>query len=161
METNDLKNYRKKVEFYLKEHGNRTAVYKLRNNKRLSKTDMKELERILWQELGSKEDYVKEYGDTPIGRLVRKIVGVDRNAVNEAFSEFWTKEKLNLNQSRFVGLMIDYIVANGNIEDNKVLTEEPFRSVGSITTLFRENMQAAKQIMDVVTDIRRNSEEIA
>ena len=158
---NDLKNYRKKVEFYLKEHGNRTAVYKLRNNKRLSKTDMKELERILWQELGSKEDYVKEYGDTPIGRLVRKIVGVDRNAVNEAFSEFWTKEKLNLNQSRFVGLMIDYIVANGNIEDNKVLTEEPFRSVGSITTLFRENMQAAKKIMDVVTDIRRNSEEIA
>ena len=158
---NDLKNYRKKVEFYLKEHGNRTAVYKLRNNKRLSKTDMKELERILWQELGSKEDYVKEYGDTPIGRLVRKIVGVDRNAVNEAFSEFWTKEKLNLTQSRFVGLMIDYIVANGNIEDNKVLTEEPFRSVGSITTLFRENMQAAKKIMDVVTDIRRNSEEIA
>lgn len=158
---NDLKNYRKKVEFYLKEHGNRTAVYKLRNNKRLSETDMKELERILWQELGSKEDYVKEYGDTPIGHLVRKIVGVDRNAVNEAFSEFWTKEKLNLNQSRFVGLLIDYIVANGNIEDNRVLMEEPFRAVGSITTLFRENMQVARQIMDVVTDIRRNSEEIA
>lgn len=39
---NDLKNYRKKVEFYLKEHSDRLSVYKLRNNKKLSKADLKE-----------------------------------------------------------------------------------------------------------------------
>lgn len=158
---NDLKNYRKKVEFYLKEHSNRTSVYKLRNNKKLSETDLKELERILWTELGSKEDYIKEYGDTPIGRLVRQIVGVDRKVVNEAFSEFLTEERLNLNQMRFVNLIVDYIVANGNIDDNKVLMEEPFKSVGSITSLFKDDMGTAKQIMEVVAQIKRNSEEIA
>ena len=115
---NDLKNYRKKVEFYLKEHSDKLSVYKLRNNKKLSESDLKELERILWTELGSKDDYVKEYGETPIGRLVRQIVGVDRAAVNEAFSEFLTEERLNLNQMRFVNLIVDYIVANGNIDDN-------------------------------------------
>lgn len=160
-DVNDLKNYRKKVEFYLREHGNTLAVYKLRNNKKLSEGDLKELERLLWVELGSKTDYEKEYGDTPIGRLVRRIVGVDRSVVNEAFSEFLTEEKLNINQIRFVRLIVDYIVVNGNIDDNKVLMEEPFRSVGSITSLFKDDMGTAKRIMEIVADIKRNSEEIA
>ena len=159
--SNDLKNYKKKVEFYLKEHEDHMSVYKLRNNKKLNETDMKELERILWTELGSKDDYIKEYGDTPIGRLVRKIVGVDRAVVNEAFSKFLSDEHLNVNQIRFVNLIIDYIVANGNIEDNSVLMEEPFKSVGSITTLFKDNLGTAKEIMNVVADIKSNSEQMA
>lgn len=160
-DSQDLKDYRKKVEFYLKEHSNSLSVYKLRNNKKLSEADLKALEKLLWEELGSKTDYEKEYGDTPIGRLVRRIVGVDRAAVNEAFSEFLSAERLNINQIRFVNLIVDYIVANGNVDDNAVLMEEPFRSVGSITTLFKDDMITAKRIMDVVADIKRNSEEIA
>ena len=158
---NDLKNYRKKVEFYLKEHSDRIAVFKLRNNKKITEADLNELERILWTELGSKEDYIKEYGYKPVGRLVRQIVGVDRMAVNEAFGEFLKEERLNINQIRFVKLIIDYIVENGNIDDNKVLMGEPFKSVGSITTLFKDDLGTAKQIMDVVAEIKRNSEEIA
>lgn len=160
-DSHDLKDYRKKVEFYLKEHSNNLSVYKLRNNKRLSETDLKSLEKILWEELGSKKDYEKEYGDTPIGRLVRRIVGVNRAAVNEAFSEFLSEENLNINQIRFVNLIVDYIVVNGNIDDNAVFMKEPFRSLGSITTLFKNDMGTAKRIMDVVADIRRNSEETA
>ena len=158
---NDLKNYRKKVEFYLKEHEDNLSVYKLRNNKKLNETDLKELERILWSELGSKDDYIKEYGDTPVGRLVRKIVGVDRNALNEAFSKFLTDEKLNINQIRFVNLIIDYISHNGNIEDNAVLMEEPFKSVGSITHLFKDDIGKAKELMSIVEEIRGNSERLA
>ncbi len=159
--SNDLKNYRKKVEFYLAEHMDQLAVYKLRNNKRLSEADLVTLENILWKELGSKEDYQKEYGDTPIGKLVRKIVGVERSAVNEAFSEFLSEERLNVNQIRFVNLIVDYIVANGNIDDNRILMEEPFKSAGSITMLFKDDMSTAKQIMNVVEEIRNNSVETA
>ena len=93
--------------------------------------------------------------------MVRRIVGVERGAVNKAFSEFLSEEKLNINQIRFVKLIVDYIVVNGNIDDNKILMEEPFRSVGSITTLFKEDMQTAKRIMGIVSEIKRNSEEIA
>lgn len=159
--SNDLQNYKKKVEFYLKEHEDNISVYKLRNNKKLNASDMKELERILWSELGSKEDYIKEYGDTPIGLLVRKIVGVDRQALNEAFSKFLSDEHLNVNQIRFVNLIIDYIVANGNIEDNAVLMEEPFKSLGSITVLFKDDLGKAKEIMGVIADIKTNSEMMA
>lgn len=86
---------------------------------------------------------------------------LDRAAVNEAFSCFMSEERLNINQMRFVNLIVDYIVANGNIEDNKVLMGEPFKSVGSITTLFKDDMSTAKQIMEIVNQIKRNSEEIA
>lgn len=158
---NDLQNYKKKVEFYLKEHKDNLAVYKLRNNKQLTRTELRELEKILWEELGTKKEYEKEYGDTPVGKLVRKIVGVDRAAVNEAFSEFLTEERLNVNQIRFVRLIVDYIAVNGNIEDAQILREEPFRSVGSMGILFKDDMTTAKKIMDVIADIKRNSEEIA
>lgn len=156
--SHDLKNYRKKVEYYLKEHKDHLAVYKLRRNKRLTAEEFAELERILWEELGTKEEYRKEYGETPVGRLVRKIVGVDREVVNAAFSAFMGEEKLNLNQMRFVRLMMDYITVNGNIEDNQVLMRDPFRSVGSITALFRDDLAVAQEIMKVAEDFRKNSE---
>lgn len=44
---NDLKNYRKKVEYYLKEHENELAIYKLKNNKQLTKQDLETLESIM------------------------------------------------------------------------------------------------------------------
>lgn len=96
-----------------------------------------------------------------VGRLVRQIVGVDRAAVNEAFSKFLAEECLNINQMHFVNMIVDYIVVNGNIDDNKVLMGEPFKSVGSITSLFKDDMGTAKQIMEVIAQIKRNSEEIA
>lgn len=158
---NELTNYKKRVESYLKEHQDNLAVYKLRNNKKITESDLKELERVLWKELGTKAEYEKEYGDTPVGKLVRKIVGTSRIAVNEAFSEFLTEEKLNVNQMRFVRLIVDYIVLNGNIEDNSVFTLEPFKSSGSITTIFKDDLQSAKRILSIVEMIRKNSEEIA
>ena len=62
--SNDLQNYRKKVNQYLKEHQDQTAIYKLRHNKSLTKQDVETLEEVLWNELGTQEDYKKEYGDT-------------------------------------------------------------------------------------------------
>lgn len=149
------------MEYYLKEHLDNLSVYKLRHNKKLTKSELAELERVLWKELGTREEYQKEYGDTPIGRLVRKIVGVDRETVNEAFSEFLNEEKMNVNQIHFVRLIIEYIVANGNIEDNSIFMQEPFKSAGSIVYLFRDDMETARKIMTVTEEIRKNSEETA
>lgn len=158
--SNDLKDYRKKVESYLRGQYNDLAVYKLRNNKPLTKEDLRTLEHILWEELGSKAEYYKEFGEMPVGKLVRKIVGLDRGAANEAFSAFLSEERLNSNQIHFVKLIVDYIVTNGMIEDNKVLMEEPFRSLGSITTLFSDKMQDVRELMGVIASVKSNCEDI-
>ena len=159
-DSNDLKNYRKKVQHYLQEHRDELAVFKLRNNRQLTKEDLKTLERIMWEELGSKDDYMKEFGSEPVGKLVRKLVGLDREAANEAFSKFISEKKLNSLQIRFVELIIDYVVTNGVIEDNSILMEDPFRRVGAITELFQDNMSDANEIMVILNEIRNNCEQI-
>ncbi|MFS0824794.1 DEAD/DEAH box helicase family protein [Bacillus sp. 1P02SD] len=157
---NNLQNYRKKVSQYLKEHQDQIAIYKLRNNKSLTVQDVQTLEEILWKELGTQEDYKKEFGETPITKLVRQIVGLDQQAANEAFSEFLSEERLNVNQIKFVKLIIDYVVKNGMLE-KQVLQEDPFRSLGSISELFQDNLSDVRKIIQTIDDINRNAEEIA
>lgn len=157
-----LKPYRERVKSYLHEHEDTLAVYKLRNNKQMTTTDLAVLEKILWQDLGSKEDYVKTYGEKPVGMLVRELVGMDQQAVNEAFSEFITDSSLNSRQIDFVKMIISYIVKNGNIVDVKsTFTQQPFTEfAGGIGNLFRDNMLVVQRIMGKVSDIRKNSQEI-
>lgn len=156
---NDLRSYQKKVSRYLQEHRDQLAVFKLRSNEQLTHQDIQSLEDILWKELGTREDYEKEYGDTPVTKLVRQIVGLDPKAANTAFSEFLTNEQLNVNQVRFVKLIVDYVVKNG-IMDKRVLQEEPFKTVGSIVELFQDNIDYAKGIIGVIDQINHNSEVI-
>ena len=157
-----LKPYRERVKSYLHEHEDTLAVYKLRNNKQMTTTDLAVLEKILWQDLGSKEDYVKTYGEKPVGMLVRELLGMDQQAVNEAFSEFITDSSLNSRQIDFVKMIISYIVKNGNIVDVKsTFSQQPFTEfAGGIGNLFRDNMLVVQRIMGKVSDIRKNSQEI-
>lgn len=158
----ELKPYKERVQSYLREHEDTLAVYKLRNNKQMTTTDLAVLEKILWQDLGSKEDYVKTYGEKPVWMLVRELVGMDQQAVNEAFSEFITDSSLNSRQIDFVKMIISYIVKNGNIVDVKsTFTQQPFTEfAGGIGNLFRDNMLVVQRIMGKVSDIRKNSQEI-
>jgi len=73
-------------------------------------------------------------------------------------SEFLNEEKLNVNQIKFVKLIIDYVVKNGTLE-KKVLQEDPFRSLGSVTELFRDNIDDVRGIIGVIDSINRNTEE--
>ncbi|MDO5446089.1 MAG: DEAD/DEAH box helicase family protein, partial [Eubacteriales bacterium] len=67
----DFEDYRAKVNRYVNENGNTLAIYKLTHNIPLAVGDYSELERVLTSELGSKEDYAREFGDTPFGLLIR------------------------------------------------------------------------------------------
>ncbi len=149
---NDLKNYRKKVEHYLHEHRDELAIYKLRHNKSLTVQDIQTLETLMWTQLGTKEEYQKEFGQTPVTKLVRQLVGMDKEAAQEIFSEFLSDQSLNVNQLKFIQLLIDYIAANGFVENNQVLTEDPFRSVGSILDLF--DFSQAQKIIAHLNEIK-------
>ncbi|WP_427340445.1 DEAD/DEAH box helicase family protein [Caloranaerobacter sp. DY30410] len=155
--TNNFESYRKKINKYIREHQDHLAIYKLKNNKQLTKQDFLELEKILWNELGTKDDYEREFGDTPLTVLVRKVVGLDQKAANEAFSEFLNDTNLDSRQIRFVKLIIDYVVRNGVIEKT-ALQEEPFKSVGSIVEIF--NTESAMKIVNIIDKINKNATEI-
>lgn len=138
LENDDLKNYKAKAEFYIRQHQDEAAIAKLKGNIPLSAEDVVSLERILWSEVGTKEDYEAEVGSKPLGEFVREIVGLDMKAAKEAFSEYLNDTCLDSRQIYFVNQIVEYIVHNGLMKDLSVLQESPFTDQGSIVEVFTD-----------------------
>jgi type I restriction enzyme R subunit len=136
LESDDLKNYHEKVEYYLRSHLDEGAIAKLRSNIPLDQSDVDELESILWTQLGSKSEYEQQFGTKPLGEFVREIVGMDMNAAKEAFAEYLNDVSLDSRQIYFVNQIVEYIVQNGVMKDLSVLQEPPFTDKGSIVEVF-------------------------
>ena len=138
LESDDLKNYKAKAEFYVRQHQDNEVIAKLKGNIPLTSADVKVLEDILWSELGTKQDYEAEYGQKPLGEFVREIVGLDMTAAKEAFAEYLNDVTLDSRQIYFVNQIVEYIVHNGLMKDLSVLQESPFTDQGSIVEIFTD-----------------------
>lgn len=154
----DFEDYRAKVNRYVNEHGNTLVIHKLTHNIPLTSGDYSELERILTSELGSKEDYAREFGDTPFGLLIRKIAKLDHDAAMEAFSAFINDENLNQRQIAFVQKIINYIEMNGYMESAAELKKPPFDKPVSFIKLF--DAKRRTMLMQTIEAIRENAEHI-
>ena len=124
----DLKNYKAKAEYYVRQHQDNEVIAKLKSNKPLTSADIKILEEILWSEVGTKQDY----------EFVREIVGLDMTAAKEAFAEFLDGTDLDSRQIYFVNQIVEFIVHNGMMKDLSVLQETPFTDQGSIVEVFTD-----------------------
>ena len=151
----DFEDYKKKVNRYVNEHGNSIVIHKLTHNIPLTASDYAELERVLTEELGSKEDYEREYGDTPFGLLIRKIAKLDHDAVMEAFSAFINNASLNQKQITFVHKIINHVEQNGYMEDIKDLTKPPFDKPISFVKLF--DAKTRTSLVQKINEIKENA----
>ena len=138
LENDDLKNYKAKAEFYIRQHQDEAVITKLKSNVPLTRDDILALEKILWSEVGTKEDYEAEIGSKPLGEFVREIVGLDMKAAKEAFAEYLDEAILDSRQIYFVNQIVEYIVHNGLMKDLSVLQESPFTDKGSIVEIFTD-----------------------
>ena len=156
LENDDLKNYKMKAEFYIRQNQDNEVIAKLKTNKPLTGEDIKVLEEILWSELGTKQDYENEYGNKPLGEFVREIVGLDMNAAKEAFATFLNDTSLDSNQIYFVNQIVEYIVHNGIMKDMSVLQDAPFTDNGSIVEVFTD-LKVWLGIKNVIDRINANA----
>ena len=150
----DFDDYRAKVNRYINEHGDIPAIYKLTHNVPLTREDYGTLERLLTVELGSAEDYRREFGETPFGLLVRRIAKMDHCAAMEAFSNFINDESLNDAQIAFVRKVILYIEQNGYMEADD-LRRPPFDKPASFFKLF--DAEKRKALLAAVMTVRGNA----
>lgn len=156
LENDELKNYKAKAEYYIRQHQDNIAIAKLKINQPLTAADIATLEEALWQEVGTKQDYEQEYGSKPLGEFVREIVGLDMNAAKEAFSEYLTNTSLDDRQIYFVNQIVEYIVHNGILKDFSVLQESPFTDRGSVVEVFTD-MTVWMGIRKVIDTINANA----
>ena len=133
-----------------------TCYFDKEPNQPLTVHDISVLENILWNELGTKEEYEAEYGMKPLGEFVREIVGLDMNAAKEAFSEFLNETNMDSRQIYFVNQIVEYIVHNGMMKDLSVLQEPPFTDKGSVVEVFTD-LNLWMGIRKVIEQINANA----
>lgn len=150
----DFKDYRMKVNQYINSHKDEGPIYKINHNLPLDANDVSELMRIFTQELGSEDDYSKEYGTMDLGVMIRKMVKLDHGSTMAAFSKFINDSSLNQQQIQFVYKLIQY-VENEGVIDIQDLQKSPFDRPVKITSLF--NQKEMGELIDIVRTINANA----
>ena len=153
-----LKNYRLKVERFVRQHEDHPTIHRLKYNEPITSADLAELESILFsaEGPGSRESFNETYGtDQPLGKLIREIVGLDPNAAKVAFADFLGRGTLSADQITFINQIIDHFVHNGTMNP-KALFEPPFTDFhdqGILGVL----PQVAREILDRIKAINENA----
>lgn len=122
--------YKQRIIDFLAANRNLPVLKKIYNLEQLSAEDIDELECILWQELGSKEDYAKhteqmQFGDN-VAAFIRSLIGVDRREALDKFSDFLSDSTLNSEQEEFLNTIVQYVCENGDITKEIMVNEAPF-----------------------------------
>lgn len=122
--------YKQRIIDFLANNRNLPVLKKIYNLEQLSMDDINELERILWEELGSKEDYAIHTQGMLCGgnvaAFIRSLIGVDRREALGKFSDFLTDSELNSEQEEFLNTIVQYVCENGDITKEIVVNESPF-----------------------------------
>lgn len=144
--------YKQKVFDFLAENRDLPVLQKIINIEQLTSEDVVELERIMWKELGSKEDYDK-YTDGKmcgpnVAIFIRSIIGVDRDKAVKRFSELISASELNYEQEEFIKSILTYVCENGDITKEIVVNEDPFAS--SLETFGSEYLAPLAQYVDSI-----------
>jgi len=127
----EMRQYRLKVERFIRDHANHITINKLRMNRQITKMDLEELERLLFtaEEVGNRELFEKVFGhQQSLGMFIRKLVGLDREAASEAFGEFLHNTTYSATQIRFIDQVVSYLTQNGTM-DPSLLYEPPFTDI--------------------------------
>jgi len=155
----DKAQYQKKFLAFIDEHADQLAFQKVKLNEPLTKVDLQELERILFEsgDLGNRKLFEECYGETEnLGLFLRKLVGLDRNAAKSAFDEFLDETSFNAKQIAFINHIIDYLTQNGVMEP-KLLFEHPFTNIApnGPMSVFKEDQ--ASKIIQIIKGFNRNA----
>ncbi|MEY3444707.1 MAG: hypothetical protein RLZZ519_2988, partial [Bacteroidota bacterium] len=126
-----METYRSRVERFIREHKHHMTIAKLHTNQPVTPADLEELERMLFEEVGTAtpEDIATHFGEAkPLGLLIRNVVGMDVQAARAAFADFIERGNLRPAQMNFLETIIRHLTQNGVI-DKAMLAEAPFTDV--------------------------------
>lgn len=122
--------YKQRIIDFLAANRQLPVLKKIYGLEQLCEADIKELERILWEELGNKEDYEKITSEMPFASnaaaFIRSLIGVDRKEAVKKFSEYISGAELNAEQEEFLSSILSYVCENGDITKDIVVNEAPF-----------------------------------
>ncbi|OAI19473.1 restriction endonuclease subunit R [Methylomonas lenta] len=141
----DMASYRLKVEQALKELFEQDAVLKkIRAGEAVTEAELANLNALIHTHHPDVDlQVLKSFYDTaaPLEQILRSIVGMDADKVNERFAAFIQHyPSLNARQVQFLGLLKRQIAQSGAIEIDH-LYQMPFAALGELDALFTNEQQ--------------------
>lgn len=139
--------YKQRIVDYLAKNKDLPVLSKIMNIEPLSFADVQELERICWEELGSKEEYheLVESGKMLCGdsvaAFIRSQIGVDRVKAKQKLSAFIQHHELNSSQEEYISQVLEYVCKNGDITPATLINDAPFSNFDLIS-LFGADIKA-------------------
>lgn len=124
--------YKQRVIDYLAENSNNDALRKIQHFEQLTSADIEELERIFFEELGTKDEYNELTEGHPyknnVAAFIRVINGIDRQKALQIYQQFIEGYNLTSEQEIYLKNILDYISMNGDIETRNFL-EYPLKDL--------------------------------
>lgn len=122
--------YKQRVIDYLAENSNNETLRKIQNFEQLTAADIQELERIFFEELGTKDEYNALTEGHPyknnVAAFIRVINGIDHNKALQIYQQFVDGYNLTSEQEQYLKNILDYVSMNGDIE-TKSFMEYPLK----------------------------------
>ena len=131
----------------------RVATQKPRRNQPLTATELDDLGRMLIEMgVGTDQDlsHAKQNG---LGLFIRSLVGLDREAAKEAFSQFIAGGMATANQIEFIDLVVDYLTEHGLMEA-ALLYESPLTDVSPQGPEAIFSSAQVDRMISILADIR-------
>lgn len=124
----DLTFYRERIAAYLKDHLDHVAIQRLRRGWALTPDDLSVLEDLLEESgAGSKED-LQRAAEGDVAGFIRSLVGLDPEAVQDAFAVFIKDTTLNTRQLNLLNMIIKQLTRGGRM-DAAALYDPPYTDV--------------------------------
>ena len=125
----DMARFKDKARQFLKAHEGHLALQRLRRGQALTPSDVVELERMMADAGGTPALIQKAAEDKfGLGIFIRSLVGMEIEAVAQAFSEVIAGTQATPDQIEFIALIVSELTTNGVMEAGR-LYESPFLDI--------------------------------
>ena len=147
--------YKQRVIDYLAENSNNETLRKIQNFEQLTAADIQELERIFFEELGTKDEYNALTEGHPyknnVAAFIRVINGIDHKKALQIYQQFVDGYDLTSEQEQYLKNIIDYVSMNGDIE-TKNFMEYPLKQY-NWRTIFGDHFVNLKDFIKQIHEV--------
>ena len=128
------------------------SVKKIINLDELNSNDLAELQSVLDSLKNPDTDTAEEFTSTQeLIIFIRKIVGLDKKAIDEKCAKFLNINDFNKEQRQLINLIIDFAIRNGNVTKDDLVNTEPFSDI-EIPELFDNELAPILQLVAMFTN---------
>jgi type I restriction enzyme, R subunit len=153
----DMAKFREKARQFLKAHEDHLSLQRLRRGQALTAMDLQALEQMLLDAGGSPEIIQKAIkGSLGLGVFIRSLVGMDKDAVRQAFSEFVSGTTATPDQIEFIDLVISELTESGVMAASR-LYESPFLDISPQGPEGLFPVVKVEKMVQILTELERRA----